>query len=218
MYNITFIIPCGRIPFANAGQKTVDSILKNHPDAEIIVSSKEKIHYKDIISIQERSDNIGCVKPCNIMALMARGDYICMLNDDYYLNDNSINPAIDYLLKHHLMGLTLFPCDGIGTGVGRCPFYDNKKGSWLDTVMFPVVKKEFIASYGELMFFRLKHYYGDNTISIRLWKDFNQTKFVFDNNSLYVCSSQHTKYSLFKEQPNEFETYKKFLRFYNVTE
>lgn len=213
---ISFIIPCGRMPFEKSGQKTVDSILKHHPDEEIIVSSKEKIHYKNIISIQEREDNIGCVGPCNAMAGIARGDFICMINDDYYLSDNSIYPVIEYLQNKKLMGLTLLPYDGRETGVGKCPFYDNKVSSWLDTIMFPVVSRYFIKNHGELMYYRLKHYYGDNTISIRLWKDYNQTEFVYNNDKIYVHSMPQIANSLFTEQSNEFKIYQQFLNIYNI--
>ena len=130
MTNISFIIPCGRIPFENNGKLTVDSILLHHNNPEIIVSSKEEINYKNIIFLKEDENNYGTVKPINNMANIASRDFISVLNDDFYIKDN-LESIIRFINTINLVGLTLMLIDWLRTGYSNIPYNnpsDNLRG------------------------------------------------------------------------------------------
>lgn len=214
---ISFIIPCGRIPFYNAGRYTVDSILDNHIDCEIVLSSKEYIDYRNCKFYQESELNVGAVEPINQMANIASGEFICLLNDDFHLKDN-ITPAIIHIIKHGYMGLTLMPLDWKRTGYGYIP-YNSKQQLTISNMPFPIVRKEFILKNQTLLYPAFNHHYADCALALVLKLIYHQDEIVFDNQHLYIYDNSNNKsldYCI-KYNTKDFEIYQSFLGEINKT-
>lgn len=217
MYNITFIIPCGRIPFKIAGQLTVDSILAVHPNSEIIVTSKEKIDYKNIIYIKENESNFGAVEPINTMARAATSDFVCLLNDDFYIKDN-LEPIIDEIIKDDLIGLTLMPKDWAYTGPGNIPSEVRNISLDIANMPFPIVRKNFIAKHGGLLYSRFAHHYADCALAFLLRRVYKQDKLVFDNKQIYAHDLKHnTSLDYYtKKSKEDYRTYQQIVFYTDI--
>lgn len=211
---IGFIVPCGR-DFKSHGIHTVNSILHYHSmsNTEILISSKETINnFGNVYYVPEPHSNVGAVMPINNMACIAKGKFICVLNDDNYLRDN-IEHIPDFIESHNLVGLGLMPSYWKPGEYDPIPDCGINIPHNIHNMGFPIIKKEFITRNNQLFCSAFTHHYADCLLPLCLKVVYGQNQFIFDDNKTFIYFAGLKSIDRFsKNQYNsDYEIYKRIL-------
>jgi len=122
MPEISFIMNTNR-NFDFYGSKVVESIknLTNKRSYEILVFSKADPKYPGVTWVEEKYDTGGSIYGYNLLASMAKGDFICIVVDDYILSPNYLD-IITYLEDDYFENKKFrITTPGIKVGNSFCP-------------------------------------------------------------------------------------------------
>ena len=167
--DISFILPSCR-PYEKFAKLMVDSIYAHCTKTfEIIYISRTNPEDNRLFFIEEKPTNEGSVQPINEAYHYALGDFICLVNDDFVLEDD-IAGDVDGMGLYE--ALSIRPSTWTNDNFGRIPDGGCPNIPNIPMMPFPLLSKELIANllHHYLLNTRFHHHYSDCWLAFFLYK------------------------------------------------
>lgn len=183
MPEVSFIMNTNR-NFQEYGAKVIQSVynLQDKFEYEILVYSKEDPKHEGVIWVKEEYDTGGSIYGYNLLANIAKGDYIITIVDDYTLSPNYYN-MVRHLQSEHFddkeyvistPGITVLGSGNIGDENiegGNNSFTGEVLNINKEThiLKFPAFRRDILPKMDNCMFHPdLIHHWGDNYASFHI--------------------------------------------------
>lgn len=198
---ISFLLPTIRsVSYPDMLKSTIDSIVNNSTDFEILISSDVEIRGENVRCFIDNKRG-GPLSAFNFLAGEANGDYVVCVVDDHKL-DNSVTLALD-LLESDIYYNQKFKITSLSSGLDNIPNIGDQMGDRIineilpvvPTLKFPVIRSDCLKLLKDKIFPpKLVYHAGDIWLSYFL---------AINDNIVRVSKSRITQLMQLKDPSHE---------------